>query len=114
MLDKTCCKPLIGFRLVVGMTTVRVRHVKTAIWDARSKWTAIGRALDLSPGDITSIHGNDDGDRLNEVLLKWMQGNSNPTIGDILEAMEDVELTRIDIANKIRGRKWNESAKVVQ
>lgn len=90
-----------------------MKDVKNAIWEARAQWKDIGRALDVDEGTLSTIRHANDGECLNEVLLKWIQGNANPTIGDIVEAMKDPTVARMDIANKIDDRRWNTSAKVI-
>lgn len=90
-----------------------MKDVKDAIWEARSEWKDIGRALNISDGDINAINGRNAGECLNAVLSKWRH-TGNATIANILEAMEDTAVGRVDIANHIRDVcKWNMTAKVV-
>ena len=54
-------------RVIVGEATVlkidtHLRHVKSAIYEAKSQWKNIGRSLDLSEGTISSIKDPDDGE----------------------------------------------------
>ena len=81
-----------------------LHQVKLAVWEARSEWRNIGRALRLSDGTIRSIHDSEDGECLHKVLTFWMQ-SGNATIQDLLAALEDPTVARRDIANEIRSRK---------
>lgn len=84
--------------------------VKRAIWEAgrleRSGRILVG-LLNLSKGDI---HEENDGDYLHELLTLWMQ-RGQATIQDILNALEDVTVGRIDIVNQIRAQKHSGSVK---
>ena len=82
-----------------------LRHVKRAVWEARTQWKNIGRSLPgLSEGTIQSIHEANDGECLHQVLLRWMK-TGRATINDLLEALEDPTVDHRDIANNIRALK---------
>ena len=76
--------------------------MKSAVFEARSQWKAIGRALGLTEGTIDSIHHQDDGECLHKVLSKWMH-SGGATIHGLLGALEDITVARHDIAHKIRS-----------
>ena len=78
--------------------------MKRAVFEARSQWKAIGRALGLTDGTIDSIHDQDDGECLHKVLSKWMH-SGGATIHGLLDALEDITVDRRDIAHKIRSLK---------
>ena len=80
-----------------------LHQVKLALWEARSKWRDIGRALGISDGTINTIHENDD-ESLHQILTLWIQ-TGNATIQDLLAALEDPTVSRRDIANEILSRK---------
>ena len=88
-----------------------LRHVKRAVWEARTQWKNIGRSLRLSEGTIQSIHGADDGECLHIVLSIWMQ-TGRATINDLLDALEDVTVARHDIALNIRALKGKDRIKI--
>ena len=88
-----------------------LKQVKRAIREARADWKNIGRGLDLSEGDIKSIHEDDDEERLHKVLSLWMQ-TGNATIYQLLEALENPPVSRKDIAGEIRRRTGEERRKV--
>lgn len=73
------------------------------MWEARSQWRDIGRALDLSEGTISAIHEYDDGECLTIVIKLWMH-LGKATLHTLLKALEDKSVSRYDIANEIR--KW--------
>ena len=76
--------------------------VKRDIWEARAQWRDIGRALGLTEGAIQSIHEPNDGESLHKVLAHWIQSGT-ATMPDLLRALEDVTVSRRDIANEIRA-----------
>ena len=78
--------------------------MKQALWEARSQWKDIGRALDISDGTIRSIHEPSDGESLHQILTLWMQSGTT-TIQDLLKALEDSTVGRKDIVNEILSRK---------
>ena len=86
---------------VVLTVDSHLRPVKEAIWESRVQWRNIGRALDLTEGTIDSIHEPNDGESLHKVLKKWME-SGKATMHDLLMALDDVTVGRIDIAKKIR------------
>lgn len=88
-----------------------LRPVKTAIWEARSEWKAIGRALDLPNGTIDSIHDQHDGEALHQVLSKWME-TGQATTQLLLKALKDPTVGRNDIAKKICRRKGEDRIEV--
>ena len=92
---------LILFTGVVLTVDSHLRPVKRAIWESRVQWRDIGRALDLSEGTIDSFHEPNDGESLHKVLKKWM-GSGKATMHDLLMALDDVTVGRMDIAEKIR------------
>lgn len=79
--------------------------MKKSIWEARPQWRDIGRALGLTDSTIRTIriHEPNDGECLHEVLSKWMQ-SGGATVHNLLEALEDVTVTRTDIANEVRAK----------
>ena len=81
-----------------------LQRVKKALWEARSQWKDIGRALDISDGTIRSIHEPSDGESLHHMLTLWMQSGT-ATIQDLLKALEDSTVGRKDIVNEILSRK---------
>ena len=95
-----------------GITTLKVephlQYLKRVIFDARWQWRAIGRVLGLS--DYT-IHHQDDGECLHEVLSIWMH-SGGATIHDLLDALEDITVARHDIAHKIRSLKDEDRTRV--
>ena len=88
------------FTDVVLTVDSHLRPVKKAIWESRVQWRNIGRALDLTEGDIDSIHEPDDGESLHKVLKKWM-GSGKATMHNLLMALDDVTVGRMDIAENI-------------
>ena len=92
-----------GAGIVLAVDT-DLRPVKSAIWQSRTSWRDIGRALDLSEGTIDSIKEPNDGESLHMVLKKWMQ-TGKATIQDLLTALEDRTVDRTDIANEVRTLK---------
>ena len=100
----------VGVPTVLAIDT-HLRHVKNAIFEARSQWKEIGRSLNLSDGTIRSIHESDDGERLHQVLSLWIQAGS-ATIHNLLNALEDVSVGRNDIANEIRSLKSEQRVNV--
>ena len=92
------------FTDVVLTVDSHLRPVKRAIWESRVHWRNIGRALDLTEGSIDSIHEPDDGESLHKVLKKWMESDK-AMMHDLLMALDDVTVGRMDIAEKIRELK---------
>ena len=78
--------------------------MKGAVWGARGQWRNIGRSLGSPEGMLQSIHDQNDGECLNEVLSRWIH-TGQATINDLLKALEDVTVGRHDIAHEIRARK---------
>ena len=95
---------------VLKMDT-HLRHVKRAIWEARSQWRDIGRALNLTDGTIESIHEVNDGESLHRVLSQWIQ-TGTATMPDLLQALEDDTVNRTDIANQIRSLRGGQRTNV--
>ena len=85
--------------------------MKSAVFEARPQWKAIGRALGLTDGTIDSIHDQDDGECLHKVLSKWMH-SGGATIHGLLDALEDITVARHDIAHKIRSLKDEDRTRV--
>ena len=92
--------------LHIGETKLTIKDlldVKTAILDAAYLWKNIGAALGLPYGIIKSIHMDDDGECLNEVLSRWIH-KDEATINVLLKALEHRDVCRNDIANNIRQK----------
>ena len=77
-----------------------LQPVRHAIWKARSLWKEIGRALGISDDIIRTIHCENDGECLNEVLSLWIHSDK-ATISDLLRALAKKTVDRNDIKNKI-------------
>ena len=78
--------------------------MKGYIWEARAQWKNIGRALDIPEGTIRSIHEDDDGESLHQILTHWIHAGT-ATIQDLLKALKDSTVGRKDIVNEILSRK---------
>ena len=85
--------------------------MKSAVFEARSQWKAISRAIGLTDGTINSIHDQDDGECLHKVLSIWMH-SGGATIYGLLDALEDITVARHDIAHKIRSLKDEDRTRV--
>ena len=81
-----------------------LQRMKGYVWEARAQWKNIGRALGISEGTINTIHENDDGESLHQILTRWIK-SGNATIQDLLKALEDQTVGRRDIVNEILSRK---------
>lgn len=89
-----------GENTVLSIDT-HLEPVKRAIWEARSQWPAIGRALPgISEGTMLTIHDKKDDECLHTVLSFWIQ-SGNATILDLLQALTDETVAREDIKNEI-------------
>ena len=93
------------------MVNTHLTPVKLAIWEARGEWKNIGRGLNVSEGDINSIHEDNDGERLHKILSLWMQTGS-ATIDKLLDTLKNPPVSRNDIAGEIRRRQGEERRKV--
>ena len=86
--------------------------MKLAVLNAACKWKDIGRALGLPDGTIQSLdHGPDDHECLHRALSNWIC-NGEATIYQLLTALGDPTVKRLDIANQIRARKGKERINV--
>ena len=108
------CPYTVGKGIVLEVNK-HLRHVKNAVLDAACLWYDIGLVLGVLTGTLQSIKFDkelhEDNDRLNEVLLKWMH-SGQATIHQLLEALVDPSVYRVDIANKIRALRGEERSKV--
>lgn len=90
--------------MFVGDSILKVdanlKQVRKYVWEARSQWRDIGRALNLSEGDISAIHESDE-ESLTKVIKLWMQ-SGEATLLTLLKALEDKTVSLLDIANEIR------------
>ena len=77
-----------------------------AIWNARSNWRDIGRALRVS-SDVMNEIGVDhclqnDGQRMERVLVEWLH-SGKATVHQLLRALEERSVRHYDIAKNIRS-----------
>lgn len=87
-----------------------LHHVKNALLDAAYQWRDIGQALDIPPGTLKSIRG-EDRYCLNEMLTIWMY-SGKATMDHLLDALEDPGVQRQDIAIAIRALEGDKRNKV--
>ena len=87
-------------------------HVKTAVWKGREQWKEIGILLPgVEQDTINSVQGTNNGERLNEVLSKWIH-TGKARINHLLTALRHTTVGRGDIADNICGLKGEERARV--
>ena len=76
---------------LVELTIKDLRKVLRATWGARAKWYYIGLELDIDPGTLNSIKGNNDNneDRLSAMLTTWLNmAQPKPTWAALTEALQ--------------------------
>ena len=95
---------------IVLKVNTHLHHVRNALLEAASQWRDIGQALDIAPGTLNSIRGEDI-QCLNEMLTKWMHGGE-ATMDQLLEALEDPSVQRGDIVRQIKARKGVQRSRV--
>ena len=83
-----------------------LHHVRNALLGAAYQWRDIGRALELTDGTLRSIRGEDN-ECLNEVLAQWMH-SGKATVDQLLDALKDQSVKRVDIVPKILDLKLKE------
>ena len=72
------------------LSTKDLRKVQRAAWDARAKWYNIGLELDIDPGTLDTIKGNNDNidDRFRAMLTTWLKMvEPKPTWEALAEAL---------------------------
>ena len=99
----------VGSGIVLNVNK-HLRHVKNALLDAAYQWRDIGQALDIPPGTLMSIRGEDN-ECLNEMLTKWMHGGK-ATIDQLLEALEEPGVDRGDIVSEIEALRGDKRSRV--
>ena len=68
-----------------------LRKVQRATWEARAKWYNIGVELEIDPGTLDTIKGNNDDidDRFRAMLMTWLKTvEPKPTLAALAEALQ--------------------------
>ena len=93
-------------------------HIHEAIFDVRSQWKNIGRALGVESSHLDSIHGNtsphdDKGECLYQVLERWIRsGEATVTMNRLLEVLEGKVIGEKHLVNEIRAYKPEQKTKI--
>ena len=85
-----------------------LRKVQRATWDARLKWQNIGVELDIDPGTLDSIKGNNDNneDRFRAMLTTWLKkAQPKPTLTALAEALQSPTVDYGHLAERILSLK---------
>ena len=75
------------------------------VYDARTKWRAIGLKLDVPIGELNAIEaiGSDLDVKCMTMLEKWLQSGKNVTWKDLADAMGAKTVGRVDIKQRLLG-----------
>ena len=68
-----------------------LRKVQRATWEARTKWYNIGLELEIDPGTLDTIKGNNEDieDRFRTMLTTWLKMvQPKPTLAALAEALQ--------------------------
>ena len=68
-----------------------LRKIQRATWEARVKWYNIGVELEIDPGTLDTIKGNNDDidDRFRAMFVTWLKMvQPKPTLAALAEALQ--------------------------
>ena len=89
-------------------TSLDLKSVRRALWDARCKWYDIGVELDLDTATLDTIDANFHGkveDCFREVLSKWLNvASPDPSWEPLVEALRSPAVEHPEIAAKIESK----------
>ncbi len=73
----------------VGLGTKDLQHIYGALFEVRAKWRPIGLELGLTPGTLDAIEQRkiNPSDRLEAVLLNWLQVTRGATWEHLIDAL---------------------------
>ncbi len=85
-----------------ALTIADMREVKSAVYDARAKWRAIGLELGISKDDLDCIEKSDIDRCLEEMLALWLRRpRMNPSWESLVGALKSATVDRMDVAEEI-------------
>ena len=78
-------------------------HLMTLLHPIKYQWYIIGVQLEVSHGDVESIHNeaNDDSVKLAKVLQKWIDKNQQVCWRKIISVVEEAPIENQNVANEI-------------
>ena len=90
-----------------------MKDIMSALWDARAKWTKIGRCIGVDEGTLDTIKNGKD-DYCIEMLKYWLRGVYNPdkknskprTWRTLIEALQDKMVSEEAMAVKLKKEKY--------
>ena len=99
------------FLTFVGVGSIDIsdlRKIQRVAWDARAKWYNIGLELDIAPGTLDVIQGNnrDINDCFRAMLTTWLKMvQPKPTLAALAEALQSPTVGFGHLAEQIQALK---------
>ena len=98
---------------VIGQLTINdLKFVRSAIWEARSKWMDIGIELSLNKSDLDALNktnGSDVGKCFTETISLWLnKTDPRPTLNAMIKALKEPTVGLEQLANQV-NKQWTES-----
>ena len=91
-----------------GLGISDLRKVQRAAWDARAQWYNIGLELDIDPGTLDVIEGNnkDINNCFRAMLTTWLKMvQPKPTLAALAEALQSPTVGFEHLAERIQALK---------
>ena len=85
-----------------------LRKIQRAAWEARAKWYNIGVELDMDPGTLDTLKGNNDDidDRFRAMLMTWLKTvQPRPTLAALAEALQSPTVGFGHLAEQVQALK---------
>lgn len=99
------------FIILSGMLTIDdLKHVKSALWDARDKWDDIGLQLNVKKSDLDAIERKCRGDPsycLTEMLAIWLSKDRSASWMHIISVLQLPSVGRHQLAEEIGKRDFS-------
>ena len=97
----------------IGHLTINdLKFVRSAIWEARSKWMDIGIELNLNKSDLDALEGTDSsnvGKCLTEMISLWLKrAHPPPVFSTLVTALKEPTVGLQQLADQV-NKQWTES-----
>ena len=102
------CHNAIFLTLVGSVGISDLRKIQRSVWGARAKWYNIGLELDIAPGTLDVIQGNnrDIDDCFRAMLMTWLKTvQPKPTLATLAEALQSPTVGFEHLAEQILSLK---------
>ena len=96
------------FHFLDGLGMKDLRKVQRATWEARAKWYNIGLELEIDPGTLDTVKGNNDDidDRFRAMLMTWLKMvQPKPTLAALAEALQSPTVGFGHLAEQVQALK---------